>query len=107
MGYCNFLNVLIICFYYIFQCDFCHPLFCAFWDFGIVVTKRQLDIDADTALRVGMGIQVERGLVPLHRPVDVQQRDGGKALFFLFWWGPAVHLTCLGGVRPPRAKVFA
>ena len=107
MGCYNFLNVLIICFYDVFQCDFRHPLFCAFLDLGIVVTEGQLDIDADTALRISVGIQVEQRFVPLHRPVDVQQRDGGKALFFLFWWGPAVHLTCLGGVSPPRATVFA
>ena len=56
-------NFILIAVKDILQCDLFHFFFRSLLYSDKVILKRKLDIDSHAAFRIGMGIQMEQGLV--------------------------------------------
>ena len=68
-------SLLLIAVDHILKCDRLHFFLCFLLDLVKKILKRQLNIDAHAAFRVGVGIQMEQRLFSLYRSVDIQQCD--------------------------------
>ena len=62
----------------VLKSDRLHFFFCFSLDLVKKILKRQLNIDADTAFRISMSIQMKQRLFSFYRSVDIQQCNHRK-----------------------------